>query len=172
MKWFLGIAFIFLFSGCIGFSIDRSGGIVRYKDGEAYTAFGRFKTGALPKGWKNPKIRQKQLVYENDDLGATLLADALCGPKFVDAPLSRLAQDLFDRMEDRRFLKERNISLDHRAAYRITGTGRIDGVSLMMDAVVMKKDFCLYDLVYFAPPGSFAKGMSDFEGFLNGFKTR
>ena len=53
----------------------------------------------------------------------------------------------------------------------LAGGGAVDGVPLKMAVVVMKKDFCLYDFSYFAPPGGFSRGISDFEGYLNGFKT-
>ncbi len=165
-------AFLLFLGGCIGFSIDRSGGIVRYKDGEAYTAFGRFHLGHLPSSWGPATIRLKQLVFENDSLGATILADALCGPKFVDSPLPRLAHDLFDRMENRKFQDERVTTLDGRSAHYLIGTGKVDGVDLRMEAYVMKKDFCLYDLVYFAPPDRFARGQKDFQGVVHGFQTR
>jgi hypothetical protein len=41
-----------------------------------------------------------------------------------------------------------------------------------MSVAVMKKDFCLYDFSYFAPPETFARGVGDFEGYLRGFQTR
>lgn len=161
---------LLLFNSCFG--IDRRGGVVKYRDGEAYTGKGRFTVGKLPSPWKGPKIRLKQLVYENDEMGGTIVTDALCGRKFPDAPLSRLAGDLFYNLTEKKFETEKSFILDGRSALRLEGSGSLDGVSIRMDVVVLKKDFCLYDFVYFAPPKSFSGGVKDFEGFFHGFKAR
>lgn len=160
---------LFIFS-CFG--IDQRGGIVKYSGEEVYTGRGRFTVGRLPPSWGRPKLRLKQLVYENNAVGATIVTDALCGPKFQDAPLSRLARDLFYRLKDKRMGDERPLTLDGRSALRLQGSGALDGVPIKMDVVVMKKDFCLYDFVYFAPPETFSKGIGDFEGYFHGLKTR
>lgn len=148
---------------------------MRYQAGRVHTGFGSFQTGPLSPAWEGPKIRQKQLVYEQDDWGATILTDALCGPKFSEAPLSRLASDLFHSLGSRKNVQvERDavFRLGGRQALRRRGMIEMDGVALMMDVVVMKKDFCQYDFVYFAPPLNFSKGEADFEGYFRGFKTR
>jgi hypothetical protein len=114
----------------------------------------------------------KQLVYENDPLMATIVVDALCGPKYDDAPLNRLARELFQRLRHPKIASEREFTLDGRSALRVDGSGDVDGVPLKMAVAVMKKDFCLYDFSYFAPPETFARGVGDFEGYLRGFQTR
>lgn len=156
---------------CACFGLDRRGGITNYKNGVAFTGAGRFRVPPLSPPWESPRRLLKQLVYDNDLLEATIVVDALCGPKFDDAPLPRLAQELFQRLQDRRISSQKNFTLDGRAALRMDGTGTIDGVPLRMAVVVMKKDFCLYDFVYFAPPRTFVRGEGDFEGFLDGFRT-
>jgi hypothetical protein len=143
-----------------------------YHKGEVYTGKGKFTLGSLPPSWKGPHIIRKQLVYDNDPIDGTILSDALCGPKFLDAPLPRLAKDLFEQMGNEKMGRIKEFMLDGRAAVRLQGVGSIDGVLIQMDVVVMKKDFCVYDFVYFAPPKTFAKGISDFEGYFNGFQTR
>ncbi len=145
---------------------------MKYQEGKVYSGFGRFTVGKLPASWSGPKIRLKQLVFENDSLAATIVTDALCGPKFDDAPLSRLARDLFSHFENRKLGEERSILLDGRSALRLQGNGTLDGVALQMDVVVVKKDFCLYDFVYFSPPASFSRGVRDFEIYFYGFKSR
>lgn len=157
---------------CSCFGLDRSGGIMKYRAGTVKTGTGRFTVPSLPPPWKPPKIRLKQLVHENDSIDGTIVTDALCGPKFDDAPLPRLAKELFQRLQERKITSEKNLTLDGRAALRMQGGGRMDGVPIRMDVVVMKKDFCLYDFVYFAPPATYAQGVGDFEEYLHGFRTR
>jgi hypothetical protein len=168
-RWGIAILLLLL---CACFGLDRRGGITQYKNGTAYAGAGSFHVPRLPSPWKSPKRLLKQLVYENDPLKATIVVDALCGPKYDDAPLNRLAIELFQRMQRPKIDSERTISLDGRSALRVDGRGDVDGVPLRMAVVVMKKDFCLYDFSYFAPPETFASGVRDFEGYLNGFKTR
>ena len=48
---------------------------------------------------------------------------------------------------------------------------KLDGVPMQYDIYVMKKDGCVYDLVYVAPPGRFAAGAADFERFAHGLRN-
>ncbi len=159
-----------LVASCFG--TDRRGGVVQYAGGLAITGLGRFEIGKLPPPWKGPRLELKQLVYKNNEIGGTIVTDARCGPKFDDAPVSRLAYDLFERLDNKSIGGMKKMTLDGRAGVRVSGSGSLDGVLLKMDVVVVKKDFCLYDFVYFAPPRSFSNGIKDFEGYLNGFKTQ
>ncbi|HEX5037357.1 MAG TPA: hypothetical protein VFX30_09395 [bacterium] len=162
----------FLLTLCACFGLDRRGGITGYKNGEADAGKARFTVRRLPPPWKQPRRLLKQLVYENDPLAATIVVDALCGPKYDDAPLNRLAAEMFQRLQKPKIRSEKNVTLDGRSAVRMDGGGAIDGVPLEMSVVVMKKNFCLYDFIYFAPPQTFSQGKRDFEEFLNGFETR
>lgn len=164
------LLFLLFLASCLG--MDRRGGILKISGGEVYTGTGRFTVGKLSPDWKGPKIKLKQMVFENDRIGATIVTDALCGPKFDEAPLSHLLQDLFRPMEKRNVGKLREVTVDGRRALRAQGEGNLDGVPLRMEAVVVKKDFCLYDFVYFAPPERFPEGARDFEEYLHGFRVR
>jgi len=42
---------------------------------------------------------------------------------------------------------------------------KLDGVPMQYDIYVMKKDLCVFDLVYVAPPAQFTVGAADFERF-------
>ena len=77
---FLGLIFLSsLTMAC--FSIDRRGGVLGVNHQTVETGFGKFEVGSLPEGCSRPKVKLKQLVYENNNLGATIVTDALCGPK-------------------------------------------------------------------------------------------
>ncbi len=168
----IGVLLLFVLFCAACFGIDRKGGIIKYREGTVFTALERFQVPSLPNGWKKPKIRLKQLVYENDLLGATLVVDALCGPKFDESPLPRLARDLFDRLQDVQLEKEKFLTLQGRQALELEGRGSLDGVPFGMKVVVMKRDFCLYDFVYFASPSHYREGKKTFEDFIHGTKFR
>jgi hypothetical protein len=48
---------------------------------------------------------------------------------------------------------------------------KLDGVPMQYDIYVMKKDGCVYDLVYVAPPARFTAGAADFERFALGLRA-
>jgi len=49
---------------------------------------------------------------------------------------------------------------------------KLDGVLMEYDLYVTKKDGCVTDLVYVAPPQGFAAGVPDFERFATGLRAR
>lgn len=171
----MGIFFlIFLFVCHFLFSCaphKQRGGILTYEKNKVNTASGKFQVGALPEGWQKPKIHHQQLLYENDIFQATIVTDAHCGRQFVDSPLPRLARDLFDRMDHIKINSQKNMTVDGREAFYLQGSGNVDGIALKMSTVVMKKNFCLYDFVYFAPPETFAQGEKDFVSYVRSMRT-
>jgi hypothetical protein len=58
------------------------------------------------------------------------------------------------------------IPFDGREAMRTTLDAKLDGVPMRYDIYVMKKDGCVYDLVYVAPPEPFVAGEPAFERFV------
>ncbi len=158
-----------LFSGCI-FGLDRRGGVLQYDAGRVLTARGTFFVPKMAKPWKSPRILLKQLVHENDAIGATIVTDALCGPKFDDAPLPLLAEEMFHRLDNRRFGPSLKKTVAGHEGLEIRGQGTLDGVPVKMAVVVMKRDLCLYDFSYFTAPDKFGKGWKDFEDYLDGIK--
>jgi hypothetical protein len=50
-------------------------------------------------------------------------------------------------------------------------TALLDGVPMRYDVWVLKKDGCVYDLLYFAPPATFERGLAAFGGLVQGFTT-
>jgi hypothetical protein len=48
---------------------------------------------------------------------------------------------------------------------------KLDGVPKKFDVWVLKKDGCVYDLYYIAPPDRYESGVGDFEGFVHGFSA-
>ncbi|QQR79709.1 MAG: hypothetical protein IPJ69_10195 [Deltaproteobacteria bacterium] len=159
-----------LFSSC--FSVDRRGGIVGIKGRTFQSGLGSFEVGRLPEGWSNPQNKLKQVVYTHDGMQATIVTDALCGKKFEEAPLRRLALDLLEPMEKSKIKSEKEFVLDGRKAYQMVGEGAIDGICMEMGVRVLKKDFCVYDFVLFAPKKYFSQSQKDFENYVSGFRTR
>lgn len=154
------------------FSVSRRGGIAGIQGRTLHNGVRAFEVGPLPVEWSPPHNQLKQAVYTHEGMQATIVTDALCGKKFEDAPLKRLAADLFEPLEKAHVKSENGFVLDGRNAYRIMGEGALDGVPMGMAVVVLKKDFCLYDFVLFAPPKHFPAAEKDFKDYVSGFRTR
>ena len=94
-----------------------------------------------------------------------------CGQRGDDAPLAVLTNHLLMGTTEREFDAQDTVPFDSREALHTLLRAKLDGVPMQYDIYVMKKDGCLYDLVYVAPPGRFADGAADFERFAKGLRT-
>ncbi len=65
----------------------------------------------------------------------------------------------------------RPIPFDGREALHGRLTAKLDGVPMGYDLFVLRKDGCIYDFVYVAPPARVAEGVPGFEHFVQGFHT-
>ncbi len=89
--------------------------------------------------------------------GSTLF-DVRCGQRDDDAPLSALTGHLIMGTTEREFETEEVVPFDRREALHTVLRAKLDGVPMQYDIYVMKKDGCVFDLVYVAPPDRFAAG--------------
>ncbi len=160
---------LFLQQAC--FHGDKLGGIMGYDRGKVFTGTKSFTVTPLPPPWKGPRRQYKELVFVNDPIAGTIVVDALCGPKFEDTSLATLARHLFYKLEQPRLKPSQDLQLSGREAIRVDGAGTMDGVGLQMAVVVMKKNFCNYDFVYFAPPNKFSEGVVDFKNFYESLQA-
>lgn len=163
-RWFVMMLVCVLASSC---AVSRRGGVTGYHHGEVRTGHGTFDVGSLPEPWTGPRRELNQLVYSNNALGATVVVDALCGRKFDDAPLRILARNLFTSLDDPQPGPSESFELQDREALQMDGQGSMDGVPIAMRVIVLKKDFCLYDFIYFATPQTFAAGLPDFMRYVD-----
>jgi hypothetical protein len=72
---------------------------------------------------------------------------------------------------ERDFVSQETLPLDDREALHTLMRAKLDGVPMQYDIYVMKKDGCVYDLVYVAPPARFTAGAADFERFALGLRA-
>jgi hypothetical protein len=82
-----------------------------------------------------------------------------------------LVQHLLIGFTEREMVTEETIPFDGREARHVVARARLDGVPMMLDLYVMKKDGCVFDMAYVAEPQRFASGQPVFEAFAHGFHT-
>jgi hypothetical protein len=131
---------------------------------------GAFRIGTLGPGWHRVD-GDADLSLFNPTFDAAIMANVEC-KKERDAPLTVLANTLLIGFEDRRILREERVRMAGREALHQEIAAKLDGAALRLDTYVLKKDECVYDLVYLAPPAGYARGRADFDVFVAGFDTR
>jgi len=150
-------------AGC-GHAQSIEEGVLR-KDGLAV------RIGPVPAGWRRIDVEGADLAFRDDERSGSALFNVRCGRRDDDAPLAVLTNHLVMGTTEREFDAQDTVPFDGREALHSLLRAKLDGVPMQYDIYVMKKDGCLYDLVYVAPPGRFADGAADFERFAKGLRT-
>ena len=128
-----------------------------------------YRLGALGPGWQ-PHDSDADLAFYDRELDAMIMVNSEC-PMKHDAPLSVAANTLLIGFTERQTLRDERVTLSGREALHRRVRAKLDGVPLDLDLFVLKKDECLYDLVYLAPPDSAGRGIVDFGRLVAGFDT-
>lgn len=141
-------------------------------DGQTYRGDGfSFRVAEVPSSWQPVKNSGRALAWEDRALGATILAHGRCDRDGEDVPLRSLTQHLFIQFSERELHSEQVLPFDGREALRTDLTAKLDGVPLRFAVWVLKKDRCVYDLLYFAPPERFEQGVAGFDAWARGFSA-
>ena len=130
---------------------------------------------SLPRqGWRVQPGGAAELELQRKDPAGGMLADATCDDKTAGRPLTVLSRHLTFGLTERvvEYGGENGgtFTLAGRPAQRAVVRGRIDGAQVGVEAVVIKGDRCVYDLLYVAPAAAFEMGRGDFRAFFESFK--
>ncbi|HEX8951335.1 MAG TPA: hypothetical protein VF945_05795 [Polyangia bacterium] len=128
-----------------------------------------YRLGPLGGSWQ-PHDSDADVAFYDRDLDAMIMVTSECPPEH-DAPLKVAANTLLIGFTERQTLVEELVPLAGREALHRRVRARLDGVPLTLDLFVVKKDECLYDLVYLAPPDTAGRGAADFRRLVAGFDT-
>ncbi len=141
-------------------------------DGSTYRGEGfSFRVPAVPPAWTRLDVSQAALAYRDAEAGGTVAVNARCGVDGEDVPLAALTQHLFLQFTEREVLKDEVVPFDGREALHTELTAKLDGVPKRFDIWVLKKDGCVYDLLYVARPERYEEGLERFHRFVSGFAT-
>jgi hypothetical protein len=141
-------------------------------DGQVFRGGGvAFRTGPVPAGWARIEDTAALLAFRDERDRASVMVNGRCGKDGDDVPLSALTEHLFLTFTERSAEEEQVVPFDGREARRTVLLAKLDGVPQRFEAVVLKKDGCVYDLILVADPGGFAGARPGFDGFVSGFHT-
>jgi len=132
-----------------------------------------YRIGDVPSGWRRIEIQSADLAFRDDAHEASILVNGRCTGRDTDAPLAVLVRHLMMGTTEETALDDdpKPFPLDGREALERQLQAKLDGVVMQYDIFVLKKDGCVYDLVYVAPPAHFAGGRTAFGEFARGFRT-
>jgi hypothetical protein len=150
------------FAGCRGASFD---GRIFRGDGFA------FQIPQQPRHYHQLDHSGEELLWRDARSGGRVLLAGRCGTDRDDVPLAALTQHLFLQFTERKARSQDVVPFDQREAMHTIMDAKLDGVPLRYDAWVLKKDDCIYDLLYFNDPQRFDAGLSDFRRIVAGFAT-
>lgn len=160
-----------MLSACFLSGPANPGKVRGYAPGMVKTDKGFYGVGPLPSTWKRSQVgKYKVLVFYNDAYQSSIETDAFCDHSFDDASLKVLTSHLHAGLSKAKTKSESPLMLDARGALRSIASGTVDGVEMMMDSVVIKKDNCLFDFVLISTPSKYSSAVSDFESFFGGFR--
>jgi hypothetical protein len=141
-------------------------------DGRVYhSGRGSFRTGPIPSSWEREKNVAGAMLAFHDRNGGSVSVYSRCGQDGDDVPLSALTHHLLIGFTEREVNSQTVIPMDGREAMHTVVHAKLDGVPIALSIYVMKKDGCVYDLVWVAPPDRFEAGLADFDAFVGGFST-
>ncbi|MCC6558228.1 MAG: hypothetical protein IT372_35235 [Polyangiaceae bacterium] len=129
-----------------------------------------FRVPAAPAGWERLEVSDAAIAYRDAEHGATIAVNGRCRQE-DDVPLSALTQHLFLRFTEREVTKQEIVPFDGREAIHTVLSAKLDGVPKRFDVWVLKKDGCVYDLLFIADPARFDAGAPAFERMVRGFAT-
>lgn len=130
-----------------------------------------FRVAPAPASWKPMAADGAAIVYADTESKGTILVNARCDRDAEDTPLRSLTQHLFLRFTEREIHSEDVRPFDGREALRTDITAKLDGVEQRFLVWVLKKDRCVYDLVFFSSPATFERTAAAFEAWVSGFSA-
>jgi hypothetical protein len=128
-----------------------------------------YQVGRLGPEWRVTHIEGAAIGFFNPRLGGVIQANATCRDDASPATLEALTRHLLIGYTDRRVLAEERVPLAAREALHTVVAVRLDGVPMVLDLYVLKRNGCIFDLSYAAPPDQRCAGQGDFAHFVAGF---
>jgi hypothetical protein len=157
------LALALVLNGCAS-SASFHGGV--YRDANV-----AFQLEPVPGEWRPIHVSDANLAFRDDAHEASVMINGRCIPDDGDAPLASLTAHLIMGTTDRKFLVEETVAMDARDARHTVLEAKLDGVLMAYDIFVLKKNGCVYDLVYVATPDDLRRGAPAFERLARAFRT-
>lgn len=116
------------------------------------------------------------VAFQSAQTAAVVSINSSCRPSTeTESPQSDLrvlANQLTYGITDISHRAERNLTVQSLPALETQLQGRMNGNDISLKAIVLKKNTCIYDLLYMAPPAHFADNEPDFDHFVASLRLK
>lgn len=129
-----------------------------------------YRVGLPGDAWRPVRnVEDVQVAWIEPGEGGVIDVHAQCDDQ-GDSSLEQYTDHLRMDMTDWHVIEQKSERLVGRASLRTVVDAQLDGMPMRHEFVVVKKNGCLFDLRYSAPPRSFAAGQPDFHRVVDGFR--
>src|SRR5439155_2962091 len=111
-----------------------------------------YRTGELP-GWQLIRHKGGEIAFFQEHFDAVAQANATCRDDAEAASLEVLMNHLLIGYTEVQVHQNERVRLDGREALHDLVEARLDGVPVLLDLYVLKRNGCIFDLSLAAPPG-------------------
>lgn len=127
----------------------------------------------LPSGlggdWQAIVEKGHPIGWYNAKLGAVIQSNETCKNKRDVTSLDALTRQLLVGYSDLRSRSQETVTLGGRPALHTVADVKLDGAPMTLDLYVVRRDNCILDLSYAAPPDRQPAGEPAFRGFVAGY---
>jgi hypothetical protein len=127
-----------------------------------------YRMGELP-GWQLLRQKDGEIAFYQTQFDAVAQANATCRDDADATPLEVLMRHLLIGYTEVQVQKKERLPLDGREALHQLVAARLDGVPVVLDLYVIKRNGCIFDLSLAAMPARYADVERDFARFVAGF---
>lgn len=148
-------------------AILLSGCSLMFNEQASETAKGsEYQVKFTSQAWTQKKDERSDYVLENKDDGRIMLSNSFC-QEFQEQTLETLATKTFRTVTDFKTEKKEYTTFKGREAFRVEGTGSVDGVSVELRLLNTRRNNCYFDFFAITPTKVATKDHRDFENFLD-----
>jgi hypothetical protein len=119
--------------------------------------------------WRPVPDEPSVLTLAHTHLAAGITISVTC-QQARDVPLDILTRHLLFGFRDVEILQQTQQTLNGVPTLKTVARAHLDGREVQLCSLVVRRDGCVYDMVYFANPQDYASGVPSFERMMAGFR--
>ncbi len=112
------------------------------------------------------------VAYQSTRTSSIISLNSVCRPGGNPDSLHDISRLLFLGITDVSLKDEKDLQLEGVPALQTTVQGRLNGEQVRLRSVVLRKEVCVYDLMYVARPDRFASQEPDFNRFVASLRLK
>ena len=123
-----------------------------------------------PKGWKITSKANADYAFINPKSASIIFTNSICD-KYSQARLPDLGKNILRSVDNFSAPQPQKTTLANRDAYRWCGHGKMDGVPVNLDYLIVRKSNCIFDLVLISTENDlWPQDQTSFNQFLSTLK--